>query len=87
MSICSSLSYGGYGAGSWTLPVNNLSFPYLSNCYNTSTCLASSGYNTFWSATTFGSDCCSFEFLPDGMGLNEGCFGCGFSFYVRCMLQ
>ncbi|GMX59701.1 MAG: hypothetical protein MNSN_07080 [Minisyncoccus archaeiphilus] len=87
VSMCSSLNYGGYGAGSWTLPVNSFSFPYLSNCYDTPTCLASSGYNTFWSATTFGSDCCSFEFLPDGMGLNEGCFGCGFSFYVRCMLQ
>jgi hypothetical protein len=87
VSMCSSLSYGGYGAGSWTLPVNNMGSPYLNNCYNTPSCLASSGYNTFWSATTFGSDCCSFEFMPDGMGTSEGCFGCLFSFYVRCMLQ
>ncbi|MDD4409430.1 MAG: hypothetical protein PHW52_02115 [Candidatus Pacebacteria bacterium] len=87
VSMCSSLSYGGYGAGSWTLPVNNLTSPYLENCYNTPTCLASSGYNTFWSASTFGSDCCSFEYMPNGMGTNEGCFGCMISYYVRCMLQ
>ncbi|MDD4409572.1 MAG: prepilin-type N-terminal cleavage/methylation domain-containing protein [Candidatus Pacebacteria bacterium] len=80
LTICSSLSYAGYAAGSWILP----SSAQLPHCYDASTCRASSGDNTFWSSTTFGSDPCTVEFFS--MGTSEGCFGGGL-YYVRCILQ